>query len=140
MKRLLPFAILTMVTGCGDDDASPDTARETVADAAPDGNEAPDYADPGQIEARLMSTLETLAAFGEKRAGTAAGRAAGDYLQGRFEAAGLDDVAYEAFDFIGYELVDKEFEARVDETPVPMKFEVFAYSGFSRAEQIEALP
>ncbi|MBW2529380.1 MAG: M28 family peptidase [Deltaproteobacteria bacterium] len=87
------------------------------------------YGDPAAVQARLAQTLDDLAQLGEKRAGTEAGRQAGDYLRDRFEAAGLNDVGFESFSFLGYEVSASSFAVEVDGAPLAMEHGVFAYSG-----------
>jgi len=87
------------------------------------------FTDPTAIETRLRRTLDELAAFGEKRAGTTAGQQAGDYIAARFEAAGLQDVRFESFAFLGFELQSSSLTVSADGTELPMAHDVFAYSG-----------
>ncbi len=108
---MLSFLLVLSVPACGDDDTGPD------------------YADPAQVAVRLRTTLDDLAALGEKRCGTPAGHAAGDYIRERFEAAGLQDVTFEEFSFLHYEVQSSQLDVTVDGVALPMDHEVFAYSG-----------
>ncbi len=92
------------------------------------------YADKAAVQTRLHQTLEDLAALGEKRAGTEAGRQAGQYLKTRFEAAGLSEVRFESFTFLSYELSDSSLAVKADGTALVMEHEVFAYSGVGNLE------
>jgi hypothetical protein len=62
----------------------------------------------------LLRTLEELAALGEKRVGTPAGRAAAEYLRARFEAAGLAAVRFEEFHFPQHEVLASTLELAID--------------------------
>jgi hypothetical protein len=100
--------------------------------------------DDPALEARLLSTVYDLAAFGEKRAGTPAGRAAGDYVAQRFAGAGLDDVAFESFSFNSFELHSSSlsFATSVDgvSQPFPLAgYKVFAYSGVGSIQNVEVV-
>lgn len=82
----------------------------------------------GSRSARLRQTLGELAAFGEKRAGTPGGEAAGRYVAARLQAAGLA-VARDEFQFPYYELISSTLSVELEgktESPV---HEVFAYGG-----------
>ena len=82
----------------------------------------------------MLDTLAELAAFGEKRAGTPAGQQAGDYIAQRFETAGLQDVRFEAFSFLGFELSSSSLTVMVDGAELAMAHDVFAYSGVGQVE------
>src|SRR5262249_36265484 len=73
--------------------------------------------------AALLRTLEDLAAFGEKRAGTDAGRAAGDYVGERMRQAGLERVHCDPFRFPQHRVVRAELVARAGGELVPAAFE-----------------
>jgi hypothetical protein len=66
--------------------------------------------------ADLAVTVQDLSAFGEKRAGTEAGRAAGAYVRRRFEAAGLR-VDEEEFHFPRHDAIGASLSVTVDGTP-----------------------
>lgn len=107
-------------------DASP------IHDALPDS--APDYASPLAVRRRLERSLADLAALGEKRAGTPAGVAAGEYVLARMVRAGLLDVQVEPFSFLGFDLASSSLSVTVDGEPMPMAHEVFAYTGSGRGD------
>ncbi|MBM4246611.1 MAG: M28 family peptidase [Deltaproteobacteria bacterium] len=94
---------------------------------------APDFADPAQVEARVRATLEDLAAFGAKRAGSEEVARAADYIADRFRSAGLSDVHGEEFTFPAYDLVSTTLTVRVDGAPTSPLAEAFAFSGVGRA-------
>ena len=60
----------------------------------------------------LGRTVEDLAAFGEKRAGTDAGARAAEYLLERFRRAGLQDVEAQPFAFPGHDRRARRVRAR----------------------------
>ena len=96
------------------------------------GREVPD---PAEVATRLAATLDELADLGDKRAGTPAGRAAGDLLLERFEAAGLEDVRAEAFDFPGFALSASSLEVAYDGGEAEaITHDVFSYSGSGAVE------
>jgi hypothetical protein len=72
---------------------------------------------------QLLRTLTDLAHFGEKRAGSAAGRAAGDYLADRMRQAGLEQVGFDAFSFPQHRVTRAEFAVRTGGQPVEVGFE-----------------
>ena len=82
----------------------------------------------------LGRTVEDLAAFGEKRAGTEAGARAADYLLERFVRAGLSDVAAHPFAFPRHESVGASFLVTVDGEPLPAPFAVLEASGGGTAD------
>jgi hypothetical protein len=87
------------------------------------------YTNAGDVKARLDQTLTELAAFGAKRAGTAAGKQAGDYVKQRLTQAGYDKVDTESFSFISWELSSSALDVSVAGAAVPMAHDVFQYSG-----------
>ena len=96
------------------------------------GREVPD---PAEVAGRLGATLEALADLGDKRAGTPGGMAAGDMLIERFEAAGLEDVRAEAFEFPGFALTASSLEVSLDGAAAyDIAHDVFYYSGSGAAE------
>lgn len=99
--------------------------------ACPDGGSSAPDADvgPEATAARLLSTLEDLAAFGEKRCGTSEGLAAAEYVRDRFTAAGLEDVAFEPFSFLQFEVASSSLAVTADGQPLAMGHAVLAYSG-----------
>lgn len=84
---------------------------------------------PPTDPAALLTTLEDLAAMGEKQAGTAAGIAAGDYIAARFEAIGLHDVHTEEFQFPRWEVVNKSLALSIDGASMQAGFDLFEASG-----------
>lgn len=123
LQRVLTIA--GFCCACGSSSSQPPDAR--LPDASPP--DAPDYDDPAQIQSRLERSLEDLASFGNKRAGTAAGFAAGDYLADAFRAAGLEDVRFEEFTFPAFELEGSSLAFTVDGAPLTVGHDVLAYSG-----------
>jgi len=101
--------------------------------ADPDAPAVDPYADPAAVQARLRGTLEDLAALGEKKTGTPAGWEAGDYVAARFAAAGLQDVHFEQFSFLRYDLSSSSLTVTVDGAELPMEHAVFDYSGVGSA-------
>jgi hypothetical protein len=85
--------------------------------------------DPEAVRQRLQTTLDDLAAFGDKRAGTDPGRQAGEYLRQRFETIGLEDVAFESFTFPFFSFQNSSLSVTADGAPLAMNHEVLAYSG-----------
>ncbi len=82
----------------------------------------------------LGRTVEDLAAFGEKRAGTEAGARAAEYLVERFTRAGLVDVHAQPFAFPRHDVARGSFELTVDGAPTPVAFSVLEASGGGRAD------
>lgn len=91
------------------------------------------YTDPARVEARVRATLEDLAAFGAKRAGSEEVARAGEYIAGRFRAAGLSDVHSEEFSFPAYDLQATDLTVRIDGTAHSPLAEAFAFSGVGEA-------
>jgi Zn-dependent M28 family amino/carboxypeptidase len=78
----------------------------------------------------LLQTLNDLAAFGDKHVGTDAGVQAGDYVFARFQAAGLEDVQFESFDFPRYDLDSSSLTMSVNgAAATAIGYDVFEASG-----------
>jgi hypothetical protein len=77
----------------------------------------------------LLTTLEALAAFGEKQPGTDGGRQAADYIAERFRALKLADVHTETFTMPRWVATKKEFSVTIDGVPFAPGFDVFEASG-----------
>ncbi len=124
-------------TGSGDDEGQLREGAEGEA-ARPGGGSTP----PSTIDTRLRKTLEDLAGFGEKRAGTTKGRQAGDYVRSRFGKAGLRDVRFETFTLNGFELASsslaltKTVDGQAQALPIA-GHQVFAYSGAGSLADVE---
>jgi hypothetical protein len=103
-----------------------------TSSAPPPAKPAPP--DPAKVEMQVRQSLEELAAIGNKRAGTDEGRKAADYLKARFEKAGLTDVHTEPFSFLGFNLKGSSLDVTVAGAALPMKHDVFAYSGKGRVD------
>ncbi|HEU4409748.1 MAG TPA: M28 family metallopeptidase [Polyangiaceae bacterium] len=94
---------------------------------------------------RMRQTLDKLASFGEKRAGTWQNQAAGNYISDRFKQAGLDDVHCEEFSMNFYDVVSSSLTltaAAAGETPVALPIaghKVFAYSGEGSFQDVEVV-
>ena len=82
----------------------------------------------------LGRTVEELAAFGEKRAGTEAGARAADYLLERFRRAGLVDVHAQPFAFPRHDVASASFALDVGGEPMAAPFAVLEASGGGRAD------
>jgi aminopeptidase YwaD len=103
-------------------------------DGAADGSGAEAFSD-GTLESRVMQTLNELAAFGNKRAGTDEDEKAAHYLEGRWQKAGLTEVHFETFTFPKFELASSSLSIGLDGAgAAPMTHEVFAYSGTGQAD------
>jgi Zn-dependent M28 family amino/carboxypeptidase len=89
---------------------------------------------PPTEPAALLATLDDLAAFGEKRCGTDAGRQAAAYVAARMTAAGLEDVHEEPFAFPQHTVSAASFTVAVDGAPAAAAFDVFEASGGGTAE------
>ncbi len=114
---LMLFAVANAnAVGCGDDD---DAGNHNTAT----------YDDPEAVGGRLVTTLEDLASFGEKRAGTPAGHQAAQYIHDRMTAAGLSNVRFEEFSFLLFELETSALTVTADAAELAMAHDVFAYSG-----------
>src|SRR5262245_37464719 len=77
----------------------------------------------------LKATLDMLATFGEKHAGSPEGRAAADYIAQRFTDIGLGDVHLESFQFPRWELTSKAMTITIDGVAMTPGFDVFESSG-----------
>ena len=84
----------------------------------------------------LEPTLDALAAFGEKGAGSTAGQMAAMYIQGKFMDLGLTDVHTESFHFPRWQLMDKSFSVTIDGATTTPGFDVFEAAG---AGSVDAL-
>lgn len=84
---------------------------------------------PPTDQAALMTTLDALAQFGEKRAGTPAGAQAATYIQGRFTDLGLSDVHQESFQFPSWSLTSQALTVTIDGVPMSPGFDVFEAAG-----------
>jgi hypothetical protein len=85
----------------------------------------------------LMQTLNELAAFGEKRVGTPGGQQAAQYLMTRMQAAGLQNVHFEEFNFPMHnaDVARSSFQLTNNGQPMPpIAFDVFEGSGNGRAD------
>jgi Zn-dependent M28 family amino/carboxypeptidase len=90
----------------------------------------PKATDPNAI----LSTLNDLAAFGNKRVGTEPGRQAGEYVLQRMQKAGLTSVHMESFQFPRHVVDAQSFAATVDGAAMSPAFEVFEGSGAGHAD------
>ena len=106
MRRTL--LVVLALAGCGDD---------------------PEKVLPPTNQDELLSTLGDLAAMGEKKAGTAAGRQAAAYIEDRFTALKLTDVHREPFAFPLWQLTSKSMTITIDGAPLTPGFDVFEASG-----------
>lgn len=82
----------------------------------------------------LTTTLEALAALGQKQPGTDAGRQAADYITVRFRALGLEDVHTETFTVPSWQPTTKVFSFTVDGVQSTPGFDVFEASGSGTAD------
>ncbi|HEU4410246.1 MAG TPA: M28 family peptidase [Polyangiaceae bacterium] len=99
------------------------------AGGAGEGGQSGGGGNVAEVQARLKATLDDLAAFGAKRAGTPKGLEAGDYLKARLEAAGVAGVTFESFSFLQHEVSSSSLAVSADGVALPMAHDVFAYSG-----------
>ncbi|MCU1280264.1 MAG: putative cell wall-binding domain, partial [bacterium] len=86
------------------------------------------------LQHELLRTIEELAAFGEKRAGTDAGARAAEYLLDRFRRLGLDDVHAQPFAFPRHDLASASLELTVDGEARPAAFAALEASGTGRVD------
>jgi len=93
-------------------------------------NGPPKPTDPNAID----QTLQELAAFGNKRVGTAPGAQAGAYVMQRMMKAGLTSVHMEPFQFPRHVVDAQSFSATVDGSAMSPAFEVFEGSGAGHAD------
>ncbi len=128
--RSLPRALLTLVIACG---ALPALSACSDTDASPSASE-PRKLDAASVRQRLGDTLEDLAKLGEKRAGTPAGIAAGDYVMQRFNDAGLSNTRFESFSFLMFSVNASSLSANIEGSTQALPHEVFAYSGAGRVD------
>ena len=82
----------------------------------------------------ILSTLNDLAAFGNKRVGTEPGRQAGEYVMQRMQKAGLTSVHMESFQFPRHVVDSQSLAATVDGAAMSPAFEVFEGSGAGHAD------
>jgi Zn-dependent M28 family amino/carboxypeptidase len=80
-------------------------------------------------QGQLRSTLDALAAMGQKQAGTPAGQQAAQYISDRFAALELTDVHLEPFQFPRWELISKSMTISIDGVDLTPGFDVFEASG-----------
>lgn len=106
MRRLL--LVTSLLAACGDDGAKvlPPTSQD-----------------------ELLTTLDALAAMGEKRSGTPAGQQAAAYLEDRFTQLGLTDVHRETFGFPFWQVTSKSLSISIDGAAMTPGFDVFEASG-----------
>jgi hypothetical protein len=83
----------------------------------------------GGLGEELRATLEDLAAFGEKRAGTPAGARAAEYLRARMVTLGLQAVRTEPFAFPGHEVTTAALEFEVAGIARDLSYSVLEASG-----------
>jgi hypothetical protein len=89
-----------------------------------------------------MQTLTDLAAFGEKRVGTPAGQQAAQYIMGRMQRAGLQNVHFEEFNFPMHiaDVAASSFDVTSNGQPLSkIAFDVFEGSGNGRANNAPLL-
>jgi len=77
----------------------------------------------------LTPTLDALAAFGEKGAGSTAGQMAATYIKGKFADLGITDIKMESFHFPRWVLQDKSFSVTIDGVTTTPGFDVFEAAG-----------
>jgi aminopeptidase YwaD len=106
MKRLVWIALV--VSGCGGNDDRPLGPTD---------------------QAGLKATLDALAAFGEKHAGSPEGRQAADYVAQRFTDLGLQNVHLESFQFPRWDITSKAMTITIDGVAMTPGFDVFESSG-----------
>jgi hypothetical protein len=82
----------------------------------------------------LAGTVDDLAAFGPKHAGTTAGAAAATYIATRFGLAGLDAVHGERFDFPRHDVTRAEASFTVAGAPRAVGFDVLEACGGGHAD------
>lgn len=147
MRRSIAAFTLASLTlplawaGCGSDTGGTGAASTTASmsttnmssSAAGGAGGAPSlpatYTNASEVAARLKTTLDDLAAFGSKRAGTQAGMKAGDYVGERFKKAGIADVSFESFSFPSFDLASSSLAVTIEGAAVTMAHDVFQYSG-----------
>jgi len=77
----------------------------------------------------LLTTLDDLAAMGDKHAGTANGQQAAGYITDRMQAIGLADVHLESFTFPQWQEQSKSLTVSIDGLEMTLGFDVFESSG-----------
>jgi hypothetical protein len=86
----------------------------------------------GGLTEELRATLEDLAAFGEKRAGTPAGARAAEYLRARMVTLGLQAVRTEPFAFPAHEVTAAALELEVAGIARELSYSLLEASGAGR--------
>lgn len=84
---------------------------------------------PPTDQAALLSTLEDLAAMGEKKAGTPGGQQAAAYVEERFAALKLSEIHRESFSFPLWQLTSKAMTITIDGVAMTPGFDVFEAAG-----------
>lgn len=102
-------------------------ALALVAACGGDKDKDPDLGPTDQ--AGLQQSLEELAAFGAKIAGTPEAAAAASYIEGRFASLGLSDIHRETFQFPKWDVTSKSMSITIDGVAMTPAFEVFEASG-----------
>lgn len=83
----------------------------------------------------LLDDVSQLCAFGERRAGTPAGAAAGEWLMARLHGAGVEQVTREAFRFLGFHASRSSLTVAVASGPFrAVEGEPLAYCGRGQVE------
>jgi Zn-dependent M28 family amino/carboxypeptidase len=77
----------------------------------------------------LEPTLDALAAFGEKGAGSTAGQMAATYIQGKLAALGFTNITTESFQFPRWVMTDSSFSVSIDGVQSSPGYDVFEASG-----------
>ncbi|HWE31051.1 MAG TPA: hypothetical protein VHB97_23750, partial [Polyangia bacterium] len=106
------------------------TAALMMAAAIGCSSSPPKPTDPNAI----LSTLNDLAVFGNKRVGTEPGRQAGEYVLSRMQKLGLTSVHMESFQFPRHVVDAQALAATVDGAAMSPAFEVFEGSGAGHAD------
>jgi hypothetical protein len=127
MKRFLSLSALFLFM-------SPAFACSTSADDSSESTSAAESKAENTLQARMTQTLNDLAGFGYKRAGTDAAKRAGQYLRDRWRNAGLTAVHFEEFSFPKFELASSRLGVTLDGAPSAPKYEVLYYSGTGRVD------
>ena len=137
-------AALVVAIGCGggsdkDPDAAIVDAQTIDAGDGGVGDGGAADADLSPVQARLSTTLNALAAFGQKRAGTPAANLASQYVFDQFTALGLSNVHFETFKFPRFVLGSSSLAVTANGTPLSMPHDVLAYSGSGTADRSAAV-